>query len=154
MNLREDVLRLLRSGRIEDFNELSARRQLIVDLSNADLTDAKMGGADFRNVNLDGAKLVRAKLSASDFRGASLRFANFEGADLEGADFTKANLYCAYFAGAKLEGATILGADICSAVLPRDVHPEEIRLSLEVGTRLRHDPTIELLRKVLEKLGS
>jgi len=153
MDVREDLLRMLRRGRIDEFNDVSARRQHIIDLSNAELTEARIEGADFRGVTLDGVKLQRAHLGGCDFRGASLRFSNLEAADLEGADFTKANLYSAYLARAKMSGATIHGADVCAAVFPDDLHPEEIRLSHEKGTRLRHDPTVALLRQIQELLG-
>jgi len=39
-----------------------------------------------------------------------------------------------------------------SAVFPADVRAEELRMSLELGTRLRPDPTVGLLRELVEKL--
>jgi uncharacterized protein YjbI with pentapeptide repeats len=154
VDFREDLLTMLRRGKVDEFNEVSSRRQHIIDLSGADLSGIRLEGADFRGVTLDGAKLRKAFLAVSDFRGASLRFANLEGADLEGADFSKANLYSAYFTDARMAGASILGADICAAIFPADLRADEIRLAHEFGTRLRADPVVALLQKLTRAAGS
>ena len=78
-----------------------------VDLTNADL----------RNVDLQGTDLCRANL-----RGAYLR-----GADLRGCDLSQADL----------EGASIHGAKIAGTLFPRDLSAHEIRMSYELGTRMR-----------------
>lgn len=149
MDLRDELMRLLRRGDVEGFNEVSRRRRQIVDLTKADLSDVRLEGIDLRAANLDGARLARARLAGADFQGASLRFVNFEGADLEAANFAKANLFSAYFGGARLQGASVHGADVVSAVFPDDLGAAELRLALEVGTRLRHDPAVALLRALV-----
>ena len=78
-----------------------------VDLSNADL----------RNVELRGADLHRANL-----RGAYLRNTDLRGCDLSQAD---------------LAGASIHGAKIGGALFPENLCAQEIRLSAELGTRMR-----------------
>ena len=45
------------------------------------------------------------------------------------------------------------GADIAAAVFPDDLPAAEIELALRAGTRLRHDPTVRLLREVSSLLG-
>jgi len=151
MDVRDELIALLRRSRVEEFNEVSRRRQLVIDLREADLTGARMERADLQGVNLDGARLGRACLAGADLRGASLRFANLEGADLEGANLSKANLYSTYLKGARMAGANLHGADVESAVFPDDVRAEELRMSLELGTRLRPDPAVGLLRELLER---
>jgi len=81
----------------------------IVDLSDADL----------RNVRLQGANLHRANL-----RGAYLRGADLRGCDLSDADLT---------------GASIHEAHIGGCLFPMTINAAEIRLSHELGTRLRID---------------
>jgi uncharacterized protein YjbI with pentapeptide repeats len=73
-------------------------------------------GLDLRNLVADGV----------DFRDAY-----FRGADLRGVNFTNANL----------EGASIAGAKISGAYFPAYITPDEIRLSFELGTRMRYQPT-------------
>ena len=57
----------------------------------------------------------------------------FRQADLRGIDFRKA----------KLEGASINGARISGAYFPAELAPEELRLSLNYGTRMRYRLTPE-----------
>lgn len=81
---------------------------------------------DLTNVNLRGADLRRANL-----RRADLRNAYCHSADLRGVDLSEA----------KLEGASIHMARVSGAYFPPDVPADEIRLSLEIGTRIRcHHP--------------
>lgn len=68
---------------------------------------------DLRNMNADG-------LDLSD--------GYFRGADLRGIDFRTANL----------EGASMIDAKISGCYFPKELSPEEIRLSVMAGTRLRY----------------
>ncbi len=68
-----------------------------VDLSGADLSGAKMVGAnlsrvDFSEANLAGADLSETLLLGTVFRGTDLTAANLHGAAVAGADFTGATL--------------------------------------------------------------
>ena len=77
---------------------------------------------DLANTNLRGADLRRANL-----RRADLRNAYCHSADLRGADLSEANL----------EGASFHMARVSGAYFPPNVTADEIRLSLEIGTRIR-----------------
>lgn len=77
-----------------------------------DLVDADLRGVDLR----------KADLSHADLRGAYLRQADLRGVDLSHA---------------KLEGASIHGARIGGVLFPPDISAEEVRLSWELGTRMR-----------------
>jgi len=52
----------------------------------------------------------------------------FRGADLRGIDFSTANL----------EGASLNGARISGVLFPAKLAPQEIKLSVNRGTRLRY----------------
>ncbi len=80
------------------------------DLSN---TDLRM--LDLRKVDLSRAKL----------RGAYLRNTDLRGQDLSGTD---------------MHGASIHDAKIAGVLFPANLSAEEIRLSVEYGTRLRVSP--------------
>ena len=70
-------------------NEESGER---ADLSDADLSGAKLGCADLRGADLRGAKLGCADLRDADLRGADLRGADLSDADLSCADLRSADL--------------------------------------------------------------
>jgi hypothetical protein len=78
------------------------------------------------------------ELEGLDFRSQDLRQVNAEGIAFSGCYFRQADLrgwdmstYC-------LEGASIHGTKISGVYFPPDLSPEEIRLSLEFGTRMRY----------------
>ena len=77
---------------------------------------------DLSNANLRGADLRRANLRKADMRNAYCH-----SADLRGVDLSEA----------KLEGASFHMARVSGAYFPPDVPADEIRLSLEIGTRIR-----------------
>ena len=63
-----------------------------VDLSEANLNEVDLYGADLRGANLSKATLYRANLYSADLRGANLCKVNFYRADLGGADLSGADL--------------------------------------------------------------
>jgi len=74
--------------------------------------------ADFRNLVLTGI----------DAEGIDFSDCYFRGCDLRGIDFSQS----------KLEGASIHDAQISGVLFPTSLRAEEIALSLEHGTRMRH----------------
>jgi uncharacterized protein YjbI with pentapeptide repeats len=106
--------------------------KLKLDLSRADLRDAKLLGADLSSANLKGAdlrgtKLLGADLSDADLRGAkfgsanlsctNLMMANLSDADLRGANLGSAKLFDANLFDANLRGTYLSGADFSNANL-------------------------------------
>jgi len=87
------------------------------DLSNIDLSNAKLVGinltgtilvgVNFTNANLEGADLSGIDLTGTILVGANLENANLEGADLSGNDLTGTTLF-----GANLANANLAGADL------------------------------------------
>jgi uncharacterized protein YjbI with pentapeptide repeats len=81
-------------------------------LNDANLSDAKLGGAHLNDPNLNGANL-----SDADLRGADLSGAKLSGADLSGAILNDATLIKANLSGANLSGANMAYALLLSAYL-------------------------------------
>jgi uncharacterized protein YjbI with pentapeptide repeats len=83
---------------------------------------ARAEAPDLRDANLRGCDLRRANLARADLRGAYLRQADLRGVDL---------------GGTQLEGASIHQARLGGTLFPPTLAADEIRLSHELGTRLR-----------------
>ena len=79
---------------------------------NLDLAGANLRGADLRNAYLRNADLRNAYCHTTDFRGVDLSQAN-----IEGASFHRARISGAYF--------------------PSNVSAEELKMSVDLGTRIR-----------------
>lgn len=77
---------------------------------------------DFRGADLRGCDMRNVDLSRVLLRDAYLREADLRGCDLRKHD---------------LEGCSIYNAKISGAFFPDNIPAEEIRLSLECGTRMR-----------------
>jgi uncharacterized protein YjbI with pentapeptide repeats len=77
-----------------------------------DLSGANLRGADLRNAHLCKADLTNAYCHTTDLRGVDLSHAN-----IEGASFHRARISGAYF--------------------PSAVSAEEIKMSVDLGTRIR-----------------
>ena len=87
-------------------------KDVIPDLSGADLV-----GADLTIANLSGAKLIDARLSRAKLIDANLNGATLWGALLIGANLSRANLSRADLAGARLNDADLSGASLKRAQL-------------------------------------
>lgn len=84
--------------------------------------EATGGVVDLTNAHLRGYDLRKCKLQKADLTGAYLR-----SADLRSLDLSEA----------KLDGASLKEAKVSGTLFPRNLPPDELRLSLEYGTRLR-----------------
>jgi uncharacterized protein YjbI with pentapeptide repeats len=99
----------------------------LVNLRQADLSDASLVGADLRGANLRdadlrGACLVwaamnGANLSSAYLREANLSVAELSRANLSWADLLRADLHLAHLDHADLQGAELQGANLAHAVL-------------------------------------
>lgn len=78
--------------------------------------------ADFSNQNLSDLDLVGFNLRGANLSGAYLRGANLGGVDLTGAN---------------LHGASLKQAKISGCLFPVGLSAEEIRLSVDMGIRMR-----------------
>ena len=153
---REEALRLLKEGQVEEWDRRRSTGEEIpslekanlgrANLIDANLIDANLGGANLDGANLGGADLRGADLRGADLRGADLRGANLSEADLRwadlrvaflgGANLSEANLIDANLGGANLDGANLGGADLSGADLGGanliDANLSEARMSATV----------------------
>jgi hypothetical protein len=82
----------------------------------ADLSGANLSGARLRGANLSGAWLSGANLEWANLDGAILKQANLSGANLSGAYLRQANLSGANLRGVNLKGANLEGAHMQQVV--------------------------------------
>ncbi|WP_166252711.1 pentapeptide repeat-containing protein [Marinobacter salicampi] len=98
-----------------------------------------------KNENVDAFNAAKAGMdslpsfSHGDFRGLDLRSMDADGLDLSHAYFRGADIRGIDFSGANLEGASIAGAKISGCLFPRELHADEIIMSLNHGTRMRYN---------------
>ena len=78
-------------------------------------------------VDLRGAMLRGLDLRGLNVAGLDLQDCYFRGSDLRGIDFREANL----------EGVSMAEAQISGCYFPASITAEEIRMSVELGTRIR-----------------
>lgn len=76
-------------------------------------------------------------LRGVDLRGLDLRGMDAAGLDFSGSYFRDADLRGIDFSSCKLDGASFFGAKISGALFPAEIPADEIRLSVELGTRMR-----------------
>ncbi|UCH10165.1 MAG: pentapeptide repeat-containing protein [Fidelibacterota bacterium] len=96
-----------------------------------------------REDKIDDFNAKRAAGEACDFRGADFRNVDLHGADVRNIDFSdcyfrQANLRGLDMSTCRLEGASIRDARISGTYFPKELTPEEIRLSHQFGTRMRY----------------
>ena len=112
-----EAIKLLQSGKINEFNDKRASEFKILSMREADLRDADLRDADLRDADLRDADLRDADLRDADLRDADLMGANLSGSDIDGADLMGANLSGADLMGANLSGARLVGANLGGADL-------------------------------------
>ncbi|GCL39621.1 pentapeptide repeat protein [Sphaerospermopsis reniformis] len=83
-----------------------------INLSNAELSCAKL---EF--INLNGANLIGTNFSNSDLSGTNLSDANLKNADLSGTNLSGANLKNADLSGTNLSGANLNWVNLTGAII-------------------------------------
>ena len=106
---RNPMYELLRAEQVAEFNRRKAAGEPIGDSLRA---------GDFRGLDL----------RELDANGLDLRDAYFRGADLRGVDFRNT----------QLEGASFCQAHISGCFFPAALCADEIRLSFDLGIRVRY----------------
>jgi hypothetical protein len=108
----------------KDLINLKPKEELLFEENLNKFNQLKAAGKapDLRLANLSGLDLRQAELKGLDLTGCYLRGTNLRGLDLTGCN---------------LEGASLKSALVSGALFPNNVSAEELRLSLEHGTRIR-----------------
>lgn len=83
-------------------------------------------------------KLDSSSLSSGDYRGRDLRNMEAAGLDFSNSYFRNTDLRGIDFRETNLEGASLIDAKVSGTYFPDALSAEEIRLSLDTGTRLRY----------------
>ncbi len=100
----------------------------------------------YQLLRVDNVKAFNIKKEAGqtcELRGVNLRALDLRGLDADGLDFSDsyfrdADLRGVDFSQSVMRGASLRGAKIYGCRFPGDLAPEEIRLSHDLGTRLRY----------------
>lgn len=79
-----------------------------------------------------------AELSGCDFRGLDLREIDASGLDLSNSYFRSADLRGIDFRETKIDGISISNCKISGCYFPKEISADEIRMSMEHGTRIRY----------------
>lgn len=93
---------------------------------------------DIKSFNEMRDQLDNSQLKSGDYRGRDLRNMNASGLDFSNSYFRNADLSGVDFRSTNLEGASLLDAKLSGTYFPLELSAEEIRLSLDTGTRLRY----------------
>lgn len=93
---------------------------------------------DIKAFNEQRDVLDSTELKNGDYRGRDLRNMNAAGLDFSNSYFRNADLSGIDFRTTNLEGASLLDAKLSGVYFPAELSAEEIRLSLDTGTRLRY----------------
>jgi uncharacterized protein YjbI with pentapeptide repeats len=93
---------------------------------------------DIKGFNEQRDKLDASNLRSGDYRGRDLRNMQAAGLDFSNSYFRNTDLRGIDFRQTNLEGASLIDAKVSGTYFPDELSPEEIRLSLDTGTRLRY----------------
>mgnify|MGYP003630657241 FL=1 len=94
---------------------------------------------DIKGFNEQRDKLNTNELKNGDYRGRDLRNMNASGLDFSNSYFRNSDLSGIDFRNTNLQGASLLDAKLSGTYFPEALSAEEIRLSLNTGTRLRYN---------------
>lgn len=87
--------------------------------------------------NEERAKDTVPDFSGKNFRGIDLRRADFDGISLRGAIFSNADIRGLNLYNCDMEGASLKACKISGVFFPANLAPDEIMMSVQLGTRLR-----------------
>ena len=90
---------------------------------------------EFNRKQAEGANF---DLSGLDLRALDLRGLNTKGLNLTNCYLRNANLAGLDLSDCNLEGASMFQAHISGALFPKELAADELRLSIDLGTRLRN----------------
>jgi len=115
---KDELLKLLRSGKIEEFNTGRSYEDSI-DLTEIDLKECLLSGVNFSKIDLSGSDLSQCELHNVNFSESNLSAVNFTLAEIENTDFSDANMEGALLtscciANCDFTATELNGANLCS----------------------------------------
>jgi uncharacterized protein YjbI with pentapeptide repeats len=120
------------------------------DLSDANLSDANLSDADLSEAYLSSAKLSEATLSYANLNYATLSNTNLSYTDLRGADLSYASLSDANLSYANLSNAHLTGAYLSDAyLLKADLRGAELSAAEGVTKRELEESYVKLERAIM-----
>ena len=99
-------------------------------------------GDDIKGFNAKREQGAACDLRGVDLRTMDLRGMNADGLDLSGAYLRDADIRGIDFTTTRMEGVSLRGARISGVMFPPELSAEEIRLSVDFGTRMRYNPLL------------
>lgn len=123
LKTKDELVHLLRSGLIDEFNDSRPfDNDNKLDLTEIDLGNARITGANLSRVDLSGSDFCKAELENIDFKESDLSSANFSHstmtevnfaeAVLEGSLFNHAAIEKSDFTACDMNGVNICGTDL------------------------------------------
>ncbi len=117
---KEELFKLLKADLIEEFNENRSYDDGIIDLTEIDLKECVLCGANLCKVDLTGSDLSESDLNSVNFSESDLSTVNFSHATINDSNFSEAVLEGTIFISACIvncdfTSAEFNGANICSA---------------------------------------
>ena len=120
---KDELVHLLRNGLIDEFNSKRFYDEdTLLDLSEIDLKDIKISGANLSHVDLTGSDLSKCEIEETDFGKSDLNSvnfsysvivdSNFSDVILEGSLFNNANIQNSDFSATDFNGINICGVDL------------------------------------------
>jgi uncharacterized protein YjbI with pentapeptide repeats len=100
-------------------------------------------GDDIKGFNAKRAAGTACDLRDVDLRALDLRGMNADGLDMSGAYLRDADIRGIDFSNTRMEGVSLRGARISGVMFPAELGADEIRLSVEFGTRMRYNPLLQ-----------
>lgn len=97
---------------------------------------------DIKGFNAKRAAGVNCDLRGVDLRSLDLRGMNADGLDMSGAYLREADLRGIDFSNTRMEGVSVRNARVSGVMFPPELSAEEIRLSVDFGTRMRYNPLL------------
>ena len=125
---KDDLLKLLKNGSVEEFNgNRPYNNEDLLDLTESDLKDISLEGANLSRIDLTGSDFSEAELTNINFSESNLSSVNFSHASingccfsdaiLEGATLSCSSLVCCDFTAAEFNGANICGTNLTDSDL-------------------------------------
>lgn len=92
---------------------------------------------DIKGFNQFRASGAELDLKKAKFRSFDLKGADLNGLDLSGSYFKNTDIRGLDLSACNLDGCSFLNAKVSGVAFPKNISADEIRLSLEQGTRIR-----------------